>query len=83
MESKKVYVVTSGEYSDYSIVGVCSTRDNAEKMVVADNARSMFCDARIEEYELDMIRLNGEQPPLRDWQNMITPSTKLYGDKQK
>jgi hypothetical protein len=50
-----VYVVTSGEYDDYCIVGVCSTKEIAEKMVAIKNTKSMFKDARIEEYEMDEL----------------------------
>ena len=55
MENKKVYVVVAGEYDDYHIVAVCSTEKIAEKMVVADNADSMFKDARAEEWEMDVL----------------------------
>ena len=54
-KAKKVYVVTSGEYDDYSIVGVCSTKKIADKMVEANDASCMFKDARIEEYEMDVL----------------------------
>jgi len=48
-KSKTIYVVTDGEYSDYHIVGVYSTRELAERCqsaTLADN---------IEEYELDAV----------------------------
>lgn len=47
----KVYVITSGEYSDYHICAVCSTRERAEEL------RPLYSDrwdiAEIEEYEMD------------------------------
>ena len=33
METKKVYVVTSGEYSDYHIVGIFDSREKAEEYI--------------------------------------------------
>jgi len=51
MEGKTIYVVTAGDYSDYGICGVYSTKAKAKR------ARELFTDqwgrARIEEYELD------------------------------
>lgn len=46
----KVYVVTSGCYSDYHIDGVYSTREAAEKRCAAWDG---YDDPMIEEYELD------------------------------
>lgn len=47
----KVYVITCGEYSDYHICAVCSTRERAEEL------RPLYSDrydiAEIEEYEMD------------------------------
>jgi hypothetical protein len=42
-----IYVVTDGEYSDYHIVGVYSTLENAERM------KKETGSSDIEEYELD------------------------------
>lgn len=44
-----IYVVTQGHYSDYGIVAVCSTEENAQLYVDSLN------DASIEEYELDEL----------------------------
>jgi hypothetical protein len=54
--SIKIYVITSGEYSDYNINCVFSTRQLAEAYVEKYSAEEM----RIEEYELDteQMRLN-------------------------
>jgi hypothetical protein len=54
VENKKVYVVTSGEYSDYSIVAVCSTREIADKITAAENAKYKL-DTRVEKWEMDKI----------------------------
>lgn len=51
----KAYVVTSGEYSDYKICGVCSTRENAEIM------KTRWPGSDIEEYELDDEIQDGPQ----------------------
>ena len=52
---KKVYVVTSGCYSDYRIERVFSTRELAEEFCDRDY------DCGVEEYELD-----GEMPPRKE-----------------
>ena len=44
----KIYVVTTGCYSDYSIVGVCSTLEKANELKLLKNA-----DNDIEEYNVD------------------------------
>ena len=47
----KIYVVTDGDYSDYHIVALCSTQENAEEVVVSNKSR--WNDPNIEEWELD------------------------------
>ena len=52
----KVYVVTTGEYSDYTIRGIFSTRKAAEDAVAAMEVypSASCCEPNpIEEYELD------------------------------
>ena len=50
----KVYIVTSGEYSDYSIAAVFSTRRAAEVYCAVRNQPSTWLDPYgIEEYEMD------------------------------
>lgn len=51
-----VYVVTTGEYSDYTIRGIFSTREGAEKAIAAMEVypSASCCEVNpIEEYELD------------------------------
>lgn len=48
MEAKKIYIVTSGCYSDYRIEAVFTTQDKANDYVQQHGA-----DCDIEEYELD------------------------------
>ena len=52
---KKVYIVTKGYYDDYTICGVYSTQELAEKMwkIFDDSRSSEWNAANIEEYELD------------------------------
>jgi hypothetical protein len=52
--SNPIYLLTAGEYSDYHIIGVYSTKELAEE------AESLFPDSEIEEKELDFIP---EHPP--------------------
>jgi hypothetical protein len=50
------YVVTTGEYSDYRVVAVFTTRESAEKYVGLWPDRYADCnDPRIEEYLLDEV----------------------------
>lgn len=52
----KVYVVTTGEYSDYTIRGIFSTKEGAEKAIAAMEVYPpAYCSSvnPIEEYELD------------------------------
>lgn len=43
----KVYIVTTGEYSDYTIQGACSTQ------ALADAAAAKYDDASVGEWEVD------------------------------
>lgn len=47
----KVYIVTSGEYSDYGIDEVFDNREDAEKYVCL-HKRNILDDLRIEEYDI-------------------------------
>ena len=58
-EQNIVYIVTSGEYSDYSIHAVFSTREKAEEYIEHEE---YFSDSyKIEEYVMD-----GEQPDMSE-----------------
>lgn len=50
----KVYVVTSGEYSDYSIEAVFTNKEIAWKFASMDSGR------RVEKYETDSVNVKGE-----------------------
>jgi hypothetical protein len=51
-----IYVLTEGEYSDYHIVALFSTREKAEA------AQILLPDSCVEEYELDSLEIP-EHPP--------------------
>ena len=52
----KVYVLTRGEYSDYHIIGVYSTREKAQEVCDVMCGNGTIYDApQIEEYELDEL----------------------------
>lgn len=56
---KTIYVLTEGDYSDYHIVGVYSTKELAEE------AQTLYEHSQIEEYDLDDIP---EHPPgMKAW----------------
>ena len=51
---KIVYLITDGCYSDYHVVGVCTTREGAEELIVRlRKLREDLEDPTIEEYPLD------------------------------
>ena len=58
----KVYIVTSGEYSDYRINAVFSTKEKAEDYLAAEP--SNVETPEIEEYEMDM-------PPSEWWTTIV------------
>ena len=51
----RVYVITSGDYSDYCIMGVTLDKENAERYVELYNGKSEYYQAKIEEYETDQF----------------------------
>lgn len=60
---KTIYVLTEGEYSDYHIIGVYSTKELAEK------EQFVHPKSRIEEYYLDFV---SDYPPgMKAWQVFV------------
>lgn len=51
--TKKIYVITDGEYSDYNIVTVLSTKSKAEEFLEYYKKAMSCSEVRIEEYKLD------------------------------
>lgn len=47
----KIYIVTSGEYSDYGINAVFLDKHEAELYCATHNKKKRWCDCVIEEYE--------------------------------
>lgn len=50
-QHRSVFLVTTGEYSDYRVTGVFSTRENAATFMEASGGKANFND--VEEYDLD------------------------------
>lgn len=65
-EQKKVYLITAGEYSDYGVVAVCSTREKAEHFceVLNRNGGVYGDQAEIEEYPIDSIPIDDLDIPV-------------------
>ena len=53
--NKKVYIVTSGEYSAYGIEAVFLDKSSAEKYCAAQSDSNWWRDYRIEEYDIGYI----------------------------
>ena len=61
----KVYIVTSGSYSDYHIDAVCETREKAEKILALISDKDYWHDdAQIEEYDTDTFLTE----PIYEWE---------------
>ena len=65
-EPKKVYLITAGEYSDYSVLTVCSTREKAERFCeILNRNGGVYGDkAGIEEYPVDSIPIEDLDIPV-------------------
>lgn len=56
-----IYVLTEGEYSDYHIVALFSTREKAEE------AQVLLPDSYVEGYELDALEIPEHPPGYTAW----------------
>lgn len=65
-----VYIVTSGEYSDYGIDSVWTTREAAEEAASTDR------DARVEEWAVDTT----ETRTFLEWRARVTPGADVRVD---
>lgn len=65
-EPKRVYLITAGEYSDYGVLAVCSTREKAEHFceVLNRNGGWYGDKAEIEEYPVDSIPIEDLDIPV-------------------
>lgn len=59
----KVYVITSGEYSDYCIRTVALSREKAEQICAMLNSQKRDCSdaATIEEYDTDELQCDANE----------------------
>jgi hypothetical protein len=57
----KVYVVTSGQYSDYGINAIFSTRERALDYIQAFDTSHKYDTMNIEEHELDVLKPEGRR----------------------
>ena len=51
--SKPIWIVEQGEYSDYTVVGIFSTKENAERIRDIINDSKPYYKAEVEEWKLD------------------------------
>ena len=84
----KVYVITSGDYSDYHIIGVTDKKEVAEQYKkLHDNAVIVYDHCEIEEYDTDDIFVLSQEDS-RTWEiefdkikNIIT-AREVYPQKE-
>lgn len=67
MKDNVVYAIESGEYSDYSIHGIFSTKDKAQAFM--DKANTNYDCFSIKEYQLDMLMPTDKVPYKLDFEN--------------
>ena len=76
MANNKIYIVTSGEYSDYGIEAVFTDKYEAEKYCATENL-SRWSDCRVEEYEVYTCKCESREKMLYEfviWENAIDTS---------
>lgn len=79
----KVYIVTSGTYSDYHIDGVFIDRKMAEVFcAVHHDADDMFDDIRIEEYDTDDYLVTFRSEANLRYEVRIDPETAIEWDPE-
>lgn len=64
-----IYVLTEGDYSDYRIVALYSTRELAEE------AQKLCPNSNVEEYELDSVEIPEHPPGYTGWNVCINVDT--------
>ena len=76
-----IYIVTSGEYSDYHINAVFSSQEQAE-LYCATHEDDLEYPC-VEEYAVDEVTLCGSAKPMRRWTAAVSGSgTITYMDSQ-
>lgn len=68
----KVYIVTSGEYSDYGIEIVFTDRDQAELYCAMHE--NDYDSPRVEEWDADDVEIDSAKPYMRRWEAKISSS---------
>ena len=79
--SAKVYVLTRGEYSDYGIEGVFSTKELAEKYArrIEKLQGAPHKETDVEEWDLDPVDLAPIMHPYRAWLGKGGRTSVQYG----
>ena len=72
----KVYIVTSGEYSDYSIRRVFTDKERAE-LYCAMHEEEYYDPYIAEEWETDDVEIDTAKPYMRRWDANISPSGRV------
>lgn len=71
----KVYIVTSGEYSDYGIRKVFTDKEKAELYCAMHDGG--YDPYYVEEWETDDVEIETMKPYFRRWEAKISPSGRL------
>lgn len=56
-EKKKVYMVTSGEYSDYHVCGIFSTLEKAEQYAAAQDTNN-YCTCDFDRHYIEVVEVD-------------------------
>lgn len=70
-----MYVVVSGEYSDYGIVSLWSSKQAAQEECELLDGSGMGYDYRVEEYLLNVSTLDGARRNVQGYQGLLHPSS--------
>lgn len=71
----KVYIVTSGEYSDYGIDRVFTDKENAELYCAMHE--SDYDQPTVEEWDADDVEIEATKPYMRRWEAKVSSSGKV------
>jgi hypothetical protein len=72
---RTIYVVTRGEYSEYCIMALFSTKELAEMYVQRMGTSSYYDNCIIEEYELDSINADWLAGKVSRWHVAFHPNS--------
>lgn len=71
----KVYIVTSGEYSDYGIRRVFTDKERAELYCAMHE--SDYDAPEVEEWDADDVEIDSSKPYMRRWVASVSPSGEM------